>query len=946
VQWGEETGLNEPPNTRDTLDLSAERQRMALQQMPGFAAILAGPDHRFEYVNDAYVALAGSRDYIGRTVREVFPELTEQDFFALLDEAYASGRPFNVRAMALRLAQNEGEDRHIDFIYQPVRNEAGQVAGIFVGGYDVTEAVRGQARLRALEELSAVLRGSSDPDTLPHAAAEILGRALAVSRVGYGTIDDAAETLHVERDWTAEGVESLAGVVHLREYGSFIDSLRADEFIAISDVRQDDRTAMAAGALEALSARAFVNVPVIEHGGLVAVLYVNNATRRNWRPDELALIQEVAQRTRAAVQRHRGEIALRESEARYRTLFEAMDVGFCVVEMKFDEAGSPIDYRLVEINPAFEQQTGLHGAAGKWVSEVAPGLERHWFETYGAVARTGEPVRFENRAEPFGRWYDVHAFRTGAPEEQRVGILFNDITARREAETSLQELNATLETRVAERVAERDQLWALSQDMLARADYTGMMSAVSPAWAQVLGWSEAELLSRGYSTFMHPEDMDPTLQAIGRMAETRLPTRFENRIATSEGGWKWIEWTVTPEADGANFIAVGRDLSAAKAREAELSAAQSALRQAQKMDAMGQLTGGVAHDFNNLLTPILGSLDMLQRAQFGGAREQRLIDGALQSAERAKTLVQRLLAFARRQPLQPTAVDLSALVEGMADLITSTSGPQVQVIAQVAANLPAAKADQNQLEMAILNLAVNARDAMPGGGTLSVSAHEARPEVERPDGLAPGRYLRLAVSDTGVGMDEATLRRATEPFFSTKGVGKGTGLGLSMVHGLASQLGGVMTIASRPGLGTKVELWLPVSPEVADAADHDAQGAARAAPTGIALLVDDEDIVRSTTADMLAELGYEVVEATSAAEALAIAEGGLRFDVLITDHLMPGKTGTELAREFRQRWPSRPVLVISGFAETDGVAPDLPRLTKPYRQAELDQALAAILANP
>jgi signal transduction histidine kinase len=252
-------------------------------------------------------------------------------------------------------------------------------------------------------------------------------------------------------------------------------------------------------------------------------------------------------------------------------------------------------------------------------------------------------------------------------------------------------------------------------------------------------------------------------------------------------------------------------------REQErLSQAEEKLRHAQKMDAMGQLTGGVAHDFNNLLTPIVGALDALQRKRVGGEREQRLISGAAQSADRARTLVQRLLAFARRQPLQATAVDIAGLVKGMADLISSTTGPQIKVSVEIAENLPPAKADPNQLEMALLNLAVNARDAMPEGGTLRISADEESIALGHRSGLAPANYLRLSVADTGTGMDEAVLAKAVDPFFSTKGVGKGTGLGLSMVHGLALQLGGALVIQSRRAVGTNVELWLPLSHEPAE----------------------------------------------------------------------------------------------------------------------------------
>jgi PAS domain S-box-containing protein len=372
--------------------------------------------------------------------------------------------------------------------------------------------------------------------------------------------------------------------------------------------------------------------------------------------------------------------------------------------------------------------------------------------------------------------------------------------------------------------------------------------------------------------------------------------------------------------------------------------AEEALRQSQKMEAMGQLTGGVAHDFNNLLSPIMGGLDLLERRGVGDERAKRTIAGALASAERAKTLVQRLLAFARRQPLQPTAVDVRAIVEGMAELVSSTTGPQVKVVVEVAGDLPLALADANQIEMALLNLSVNARDAMPDGGTLTISGAEDVVGPGHRSQLGSGRYVLLSVSDTGVGMDEATLSRAIEPFFSTKGVGKGTGLGLSMVHGLAAQLGGALHIGSHPGLGTKVELWLPIG-RGAPAETDPVSGAQQRPTSGTVLLVDDEDLVRASTADMLTDMGYTVVEATSAEEALRLLSDGLRPDLLVTDHLMPGMSGTDLARETCKRMPGTPVLIISGYAEVEGMAPDLPRLSKPFRQADLAFSVAELMKS-
>jgi signal transduction histidine kinase/CheY-like chemotaxis protein len=371
---------------------------------------------------------------------------------------------------------------------------------------------------------------------------------------------------------------------------------------------------------------------------------------------------------------------------------------------------------------------------------------------------------------------------------------------------------------------------------------------------------------------------------------------------------------------------------------AERALVQDALRQSQKMDAMGQLTGGVAHDFNNLLMPIIGSLDMLQRKALGDARTQRMIDGALQSAERAKTLVQRLLAFARRQPLQAQSVDLCALVLGMEDLLVSTVGPRIKIEFDLHPDLPAAFADANQLEMALLNLAVNSRDAMPDGGKLTIAVGTEHLQSGHSAALAAGAYLRLCVHDTGVGMDEETRRQAAEPFFSTKGIGRGTGLGLSMVHGLAAQLGGALELESEPGSGTTVKIWLPV-------ADREV---ARPLPltdpvlgpgSGTVLLVDDEQLVRASTADMLTDLGYRVVEAQTAEDALRKLDEELHVDILITDHLMPGMTGAELARAVAQRRPDLRVLLISGYAEAEGVGLEFVRLTKPFRQAELAKAL-------
>lgn len=466
---------------------------------------------------------------------------------------------------------------------------------------------------------------------------------------------------------------------------------------------------------------------------------------------------------------------------------------------------------------------------------------------------------------------------------------------------------------------------------------------------------------------LHPEDREATIEAFTAAVDPERRALYEvdyRTIGREDGVVRWVA------AKGRGvFDAAGRclrvtgtaiEISARKAAEeqlrelnaslegriaqaiAEREEAQKALRQSQKMEAMGQLTGGVAHDFNNLLTPIVGTLDMLQRRGVGGEREQRLIAGAMQSAERAKTLVQRLLAFARRQPLQPVAVDVAKLVNDMGELVASTTGPQIKVVVDAPHNLPAAIADLNQLEMALLNLSVNARDAMVAGGTMRISASTEWVGPGHRSRLATGEYLCLSVADTGIGMDPATLARAVEPFFSTKGVGKGTGLGLSMVHGLASQLNGALTIRSSPGLGTNVELWLARSMTEPVAPLHILEPSQTRPARGIALLVDDEELVRSSTSYMLAELGYRVIEAASGEEAMQRLAAGEPFDLLVTDHLMPGISGTVLAGQVRAARPGTAILLVSGYAEREGLDPDLPRLTKPFRKDELAACLSRI----
>ena len=395
------------------------------------------------------------------------------------------------------------------------------------------------------------------------------------------------------------------------------------------------------------------------------------------------------------------------------------------------------------------------------------------------------------------------------------------------------------------------------------------------------------------------------------------------------------------------FAKITRDITERREAQLALERTREALLQAQKVEAIGKLTGGVAHDFNNLLTVVLGSLDMLRRYLPGDdARVSGLLDNAVQGAQRGAALTQRMLAFARRQELDLRPVDLGELVRGMKDLLQRSLGSQIVIETRFPLALDAALADPHQLETALLNLAVNARDAMPTGGSLIIAASGATATGD--GGLRAGRYVRLTLTDTGEGMDEATLARATEPFFTTKGTGKGTGLGLSMVHGVVVQLGGQLLLSSKPGEGTTAEIWLPVAQQQPAAVEVEpAAPAAETTRSLTVLAVDDDALVLMNTRAMLEDLGHTVLAALSGRQALAQLESSTRrVDLVITDHAMPKMTGTELAKAISSRWPGTPIILATGYAELPtGEATGLLRLPKPYRQEGLAEAIAAAIAS-
>jgi PAS domain S-box-containing protein len=501
------------------------------------------------------------------------------------------------------------------------------------------------------------------------------------------------------------------------------------------------------------------------------------------------------------------------------------------------------------------------------------------------------------------------------------------------------------------------------------ADSAGSINWYNRRWYDYTGTTPEEMQRRGWQSVHDPDRLPEVLRRWTAAIDSGKSFEMIFPLRGADGVFRPFLTRTYPVRNTAGkvvrWLGTNTDVSAQREAEealrrlnetleqrivdatAERQAMMAKLHDAQRMETIGQLTGGVAHDFNNLLTPIVGSFDILQTRLPPDDRSQRLIRGGLQAAERAKTLVQRLLAFSRQQVLEPRAVDVASLVEEMRELIVRSLSSKISLEIAAPDTLAAARIDPHQLELALLNLAVNARDAMPEGGALRIALDERQVGPGDGVGLRHGTYVRLAVTDTGTGMDATTLKSAIEPFYTTKGVGKGTGLGLSMVHGLAAQSGGTLILSSEPGCGTRAEIWLPAASAQADAGNGVAQPGDLSIRPFTILLVDDEVLVRNATFDMLTELGHQVIEASSGAQALDLLRRGAAPDLVITDYLMPVMNGAELAQEIKSGHPELPILLLTGYASLAGnKMADLALLPKPFRQTELAATIDRLVLGP
>jgi PAS domain S-box-containing protein len=838
--------------------LEMERLRDLFAQSPSFIAVLRGPNHRFEFVNPSYLQLIAHRDVVGSTVRDALPEVGGQGFFELLDSVFASGEAFIGQSMPITIQRTpdaDPEDRILDFVYQPIRDEGGPVTGIFVEGIDVTSAHDAVAALRESE-------------------AQFRTFAQAVPNQAWTATPDG------RLDWFNDRVFEYSGLDH--------DALVGNGWGQI--VHPDD--VEAAGASWAAA--------------LISGETYETEFRIRRRDGEYRwhLVRALPIQTDGEVSRWVGtntdinDQKLSEVETlRDRDRLWELSQDLMLI-CDFDGVVS-------SVNPSATRMLGWseEEMVGHVLNDfVHPDDVASTAAEVGKLAEGATTLAFENRYRTKDGDYRLIDW-TAVPDQERIHAVGRDITDER---------------RVAR---DRERIWALSPIVKVVADPTGTISAVNPSWSTTLGWSDTETIGRNVLDFVLDDGRDAARERLATLAQPgRRVVESQSVLVGKDGVQHSFAWTTVPE--GGMLYLFGRDITAEVEAAEALASTEEALRQSQKMEAVGQLTGGIAHDFNNLLAGVLGNLELLNLRIAQGRLEAipRHVEAAQGAAKRAAALTQRLLAFSRRQTLDPTPVDVNKLVAGLEDLVRRTVGPAIQIEVVGAGGLWATLVDRYQLENALLNLCINARDAMPDGGRLTIETAnkwlDDRAARERE--LTPGQYVSLCVTDTGTGMPPDVIERAFDPFFTTKPLGEGTGLGLSMIYGFVRQSGGQVRIYSELGTGTTMCLYLPRHVgEVDDAADE--HGAPLPAPGGhgeTVLVIDDEASVRAMITDVLTDGGYHVIEAPDGPSGLKVIQSNARIDLLVTDVGLPGgMNGRQVADAGRALRPELKILFVTGYAE-------------------------------
>ncbi len=902
-------------------------------------AIYWGPDLRLLY-NDAWAPIPAERHpaALGQPGKAVWSDIWHivGPQFKQVVETGEAVSTFDQMLPMVR--DGRVEETFWDYSLSAIRGEDGSIVGVFNQGRETTERVLTQRRQSFRIALEEAIHQTADPRQIMAAAVEALGRELRANRVGYGEMQDDT-TVDLDTCFV-DGVAPVRGRYPLDGFGEgSIARQRRGETQTCDDVLLDPGQDPAVWT--AIETRAFASVPFIREGRLTASIYVNFKEPHRWTRSEITLIEEVGSRTWEAVERARAEERLRASEAKFQAIADSVD--HMIWSTRPDGFHDYYNQRWYEF-------TGLSTGptdSETWSGLLHPDDRERAKVAWGHSLLTGLPYRIEYRLRHVSgqyRWVlgRAECVRDDTGQITRWFGTCTDIHDQVEAREVLAKSREELEREVQRRTEDRDRVWRLSSDLMLVARFDSTIMAVNPAWTTVLGWDERDLAGRPFMELIHPDDVATTVAEARRLSEGRTTLRFENRYQHKDGSYRWLSWTAVPDEQ---FIhAVARDVT-------ELHQAQEALRQAQKMEAVGQLTGGVAHDFNNLLTIIKSSTDLLRRPGLAEDRRKRYVDAIAETVDRASKLTAQLLAFARRQALKPEVFNASQRIASIADMLRTIVGSRVRIVTDFDGADCYVEADASQFETAIVNMVVNARDAMAGEGTLRVKVErQATMPAIRGHAAGEGPFVAVSLTDTGHGIPADKMGQIFEPFFTTKDVGKGTGLGLSQVYGFAKQSGGDVAVESTVGQGTTFTLFLPQadrSDAHAELHEDEAQVTFEEGRGRRILVVEDNIEVGRFSTQLLQDLGYQTTWAANGNEALTLLAEADGYDAVFSDVVMPGMSGIELGQTIRRLYPDMPVILTSGYSHVlaEEGRHGFELLQKPYAAEALSRVLRQMTAR-
>ncbi|QEI06685.1 PAS domain-containing protein [Pigmentiphaga aceris] len=846
-----------------------------------------------------------------------------------------------------------------------VYDETGQRVGLLGTVQDVTDRKRADLRQEAVLRLGDELRVLESPSAVHRLGTEVLGRTLELIRAAYGVLDPAKGCMHVLSEWTRndETPRLPSEVVVNEEFEPLHEPLRRGSIVAIHDVWSDPRTSDYADQWDAYAIRSALLVPITDRNKLIAVVLLHSGYLRQWTSSDMAFARHAVDRVQAALKRLTSEATLRETELRLRLSLDAAAIG--VWDYRPQDGHVWWDRQLKEIAslPDIMQANTLQALLGAFHESYQDGLR----DSFAAAVRgeNGGRVTIEGRLKGCpadARWVQLTGSRLSTEDGsvRLIGVV-RDITADVRAAELLREKadEALTQRKILVDILQctPDLIAAIGPDFrfltfnpAYRAEFerhVGVpprVGATVHEFVQRLPISEASTEIERWSRALAGEAVSSTHALIG---SDGIKRNFEQRF------------TPLYDAQGARQGAVqwSRDVTERTQTELRLIEAEAALRQSQKMEAIGLLTSGIAHDFNNLLHGMVTALSIIKRqlAKQGGGSLERYADMATSAAHRAAALTHRLLAFSRQQPLDPKPLDTNLLVSSMEDLFLRTSDSSIKLAVTLAPDLWLTRCDANQLENALLNLVVNARDAMPQGGMLCIStanAQIAADDVAPKAELEPGDYVRLTVADAGVGMTPDILAHAFDPFFTTKPRGQGTGLGLSMIYGFVKQSGGHIHVDTTPGQGTAIDVYLPrYIGRAAPERDQESTASPAAAGNGyVVQVVEDDDVIRALTVETLQAAGYRVFQAPDGMAGLAAVRAADQLDALVTDVGLPGMNGRQLADAARLDRPNLPVLFMTGYAESavitsETLGPAMEMIIKPFSMDLLLERVGALIAQ-